>query len=57
MIIAGTNGKKCGEIEDVPRSKSMKVYYNENGEVESEVKVKREAAYDEDTDTEDFPPK
>ena len=37
------DGKKFGEFEDIPRPKPVKVYYDENGDVKSEVKVKREA--------------
>ena len=48
------NGKKCGEFEDIVRF-SKKVYY-ENDEVKVDSNVKREAPFDEDTDTEDAPP-
>ena len=45
-------GKKCGLFEDVVRTQ---VYYD-NGEVKSDSNVKREAPFDEDTDTDDAPP-
>ena len=48
------DGKKCGLFEDVVRS-SKQVYY-ENDEVKADPNVKREAPWDEDTDTEEGPP-
>ena len=48
-------GKKFGLFEDIVRNQ---VYYdNDELNPNSNVKVKREAASDEDTDTDDVPPK
>ena len=47
------DGKKCGEFENIRFSE--KVYYD-NDELKVDSNVKREAPFDEDTDTEDAPP-
>ena len=49
-------GKKCGEFENIVRSCKQVYYENDVLKADTDVKVKREAAFDEDTDTEDAPP-
>lgn len=49
--------KKCGVFEDIVRVEVRKQVYYDNDELKSESKVKREAPWDEDTDTEDAPPR